>query len=641
MRFPRPLLAFALVGLVGLVGCAMALPDPGPEQDEPPTEAPDPCDEGADSDGDGQVDGCDPCPDDPLDDSDGDTVCDSDDVCAGSNDLADSDGDAVPDGCDAEECDDGLDNDGDGLADADDEDCFEEPTPEPESNVCPGPDGAPDGVKLAEISECAGIARPIDQQGEYLGTAQAWGDVDRDGILDLVTADPETTVVLYLGQPDGTFVPAEGWLPQDYDLVGGANFVDFDDDGLRDLHLLRLGPDVLLRNIGSVFLDVTAVAGVGAHGMSQSSAWADFDGDGDLDVYVVAWICDTCSDPETGEPIERISDDFMYRNEGGGLFTDVSDWLPQLMRSGPGYSVLWTDLDDDGDPDLLVANDKGWPGEPPPGGPLNRMAHFRNDGPGCDGHCFTEIGVDSGFGLSMDGMGLDVADYDFDGDLDVLVSDNRPARLFEQMDGLLVDVSLVVDTGTEIEVGEEETWGACWLDLENDGCLDFYAPVGPSSGPPVDHLRLATCEETFIDGIARVDPVEPAICYGMAKADYDRDGLVDFVEGCDGVGHRLFRNLGEAGDGRWLQVRLTGGGGVNLDAVGSKVLVTGTDGREHLQEVRIGGSVGSGHDLTLHFGLGDAQVESLSITWPDGLVDEVGAVDSGQLFVRSRTDAGP
>ncbi len=524
--------------------------------------------------------------------------------------------------------------------DDDDDDLTEEPTPEPVPPVCPAVP-TEDGVTLAEVSECAGISRPIDLVSEYLGTAQAWGDADGDGVLDLVTADPATLAILYLGQPGGTFIASKDWELPEIDLVGGATFVDYDNDGLRDLHLLRLGADVLLRNTGSGFEDVSVASGLdAADGMSQSAAWADYDGDGFLDAYVVAWICGDCVDPVTGQ-VSTFSDDSFFHNEGDGTFTDVSGLLPTLEMSGAGYAATWSDLDNDGDPDLLVANDKGYPGPPPVGGPLNRNAHFRNDGPGCGGWCFAEIGEESGFGLHMDGMGIAVADYDQDLDFDVLVSDSAPPRLFEQFGGSFIDASLAADTGTAVTVGEEEGWGLHWFDLQNDGCLDLFEAVGPSSRDPHDHLRTSDCEGMFVDASAVLEPRSPMICYGTATADYDADGRMDFVEGCDIAGHRLYRNLGSGEDNAWLQLRLFGGQGVNMDAVGARALLVDSKGRQHLQEVRIGGSVGSGHDLTLHFGLGEASVVSLTITWPDGAVDPLGAVSTGQRILRSRAASGP
>jgi hypothetical protein len=243
-------------------------------------------------------------------------------------------------------------------------------------------------------------------------------------------------------------------------------------------------------------------------------------------------------------------------------------------------------------------------------------------------------------------MGLAVGDYDNDSDLDFYFSNmgNPMALLQNQGDGTFVD--LAEAAGVDIGIGTSVVgWGTCFLDYDNDGWLDLYLamtkfvlfvpdyePKGLTFSYP-NALYHNNGDGTFTDvGPASLAGyAQPSM--GVACADYDNDGRVDFVVGNWGKGYQLFHNEGLAGAGNhWLTVRLVGSGPVNRDAVGARVYVTTSNGRTQMQEVKCGSSLGAGNDTALHFGLGAATVEEVTVVWPDGLTRNFKNVPADQIW---------
>lgn len=439
------------------------------------------------------------------------------------------------------------------------------------------------------------------------GPGQAWGDVDSDGWLDLVTVGGDLPSQLWHNEADGTFAlhAATADLAPYVDAIG-AYFVDYDNDGDPDLFLVRMGTDVMLRNDAGAFVDVSSAVGLDEPAPSTTAAWADYDGDGRLDVYVA----------RTGT-----WPDALYHAQSDGTFVEVSELLPGRIR-WQAYAVAWSDLDGDGDADLYVGNDKS----------VGNQA-WRNDGHGCGGWCFVEIGSAWGLDRPVDSMGVAVGDLDNDLDLDLSVTDNHTHLIqrsrLDQGEMVFDDVSRQM--GVEFDAFG---WGTVFFDYDNDGWLDLFVANGHTVGPDPDDRLFHNEGGWFSDASKGSGCIEPGWGLGVATADYDHDGAVDLVVGNRGSRHDLFRNRNPI-PRHWLTVQLIGGGPVNRDAVGSRVWMTTTDDRVLMQEVALGSGIGSQSSLRLHFGLGDADVAAIEIRWPDGTVESPPAPAADQLWTWS------
>jgi enediyne biosynthesis protein E4 len=464
-------------------------------------------------------------------------------------------------------------------------------TTDPDSTTADPP--APD-TPFVDVTESIGIVAPHVGGGSTTG--QAFGDFDRDGHLDLFLTGGIGPNHLYRNLGDGTFasVPLLPGAALPGPAKGGATWADYDNDGWLDLYLAVLGPNVLLRNEGGTLTPV--VAGVEHPGESRHSAWADYDGDGRLDLYVI----------NASEP------DALYHAEENGTFTDVSA-LVALPAGKPAFAAVWTDYDDDGDPDLYVANDYQT------GNDL-----WRNDGPDpVSGWRFTNVSAETGAGLLVYGMGIAVGDYDEDLDLDLFVTDiDRTNLLRNELDPALPDAPV---TFTEVAAmagvcHPSVNWGASFLDHDLDGWLDLYlATLHP--GPPelTNRLFRNLGDGTFADVSAGCGCDDAGWTWGVAAGDYDADGAVDLVIGNRAAGYRVLRNaLGPRPGHHFLTVELEGAPPINRDAIGAHVTVHTTDGRHLLAERKSGSSLGAGDMLPLHFGLGPALVDHVTIRWPDG-----------------------
>jgi hypothetical protein len=478
---------------------------------------------------------------------------------------------------------------------------------------------------FVDVSSCTHVEARRGYDDNYQTSGQAFADIDNDGWLDLYVTDTTGPNTLYGNNGDGTFsIARQHPAVSGHYASGGAVFADYNNDGYADLYVLNFGANALYRNDRGVrFVDVTATAGVGDPGKSQTAAWGDYDNDGFIDLYVTNWACPECD----GDPLVT-SRDTLYHNEGNGTFTDVSHLLGGIELSGAGFVTSFLDFDDDGDLDLYVVNDKGYPGPREEGGPMNRNLLFVNEGEGCGGWCFVDRAVEAGADLANDGMGLAITDYDDDGDLDMFVTDIGPPHFLEnQGDGTFVDVTERTKTGYD-----HESWGTVFLDYDNDGRQDLYFALGIAFGfESPNRLFWNAGDGTFEDVSDTSGASDAAYTIGVASGDYDNDGAVDLVIGNWARGYRLLRNLAtEQNDHAWITLKMVGGGFVNRDAIGTRVTVVTSDGRRLTQEVKSGSSNGSGNDMRLHFGLGDAAIDHLEIRWPDGLRQTVEDVEPRQ-----------
>jgi hypothetical protein len=310
---------------------------------------------------------------------------------------------------------------------------------------------------------------------------------------------------------------------------------------------------------------------------------------------------------------------------------------------GAAFAVSFVDYDNDGDVDIYVANDMLK-------NPIGNVL-WRNDGAGCGKWCWTDASAEANADTYTYSMGLAIGDYDNDLDQDFYFTNivNPMTLLQNQGDGTFVDAARVA--GVRIGPTSAVGWGTAFFDYDNDGWLDLYVTTtefirrrhvsGPGGVPAPPEALLAPYPDflfrnngdgTFTDRTPRSWQREVQPTLGIAYADYDNDGWVDFVLGEWNEGYALYRNITfETESNHWLTVRLVGGGPVNRYAVGARVYLTTNDGRTQMQDVICGSSLGAGNDLALHFGLGQASVDTVRIVWPDGTESVLEGVPSNQI----------
>ena len=517
------------------------------------------------------------------------------------------------------------------------------------------------GPLFTDVTQAAGIAFINESGGadkQYIIETQSAGggfwDYDSDGQLDLfltsgVRPDSTAGTALYRGIGHGAFSNATAGSGTG---LGGWNmgvaFADYDSDGDPDLYLTRWGRDVLLANeteTDAAFKDATAVAGLGSEGWGIGAAFADYDRDGDLDLYVANYITYKRGGPPfydrwckhngvpaacgpSGAPAQP---DLLYRNEGAGTYIDISR---QAGIRGPNYygmGVAWSDLDGDGDPDLYVAND----GHP------NSL--YRNDG----GH-FTNISLATGTAYSGDGraqagMGVALADFDNDLQVDVFVtnfSQDQNTLYRNEGNGFFTDVS-----GYAGLAGSSRPfmgWGTFFFDYDHDGWQDLFVanghlmPAIERAGGGLGYRQRNQLYRNLGDGRFRELANEPALAAeqvsrGAAGGDYDDDGDLDLLIANLDDAPTLLRN-DVANKGHFLLLTLRQGG---TEAIGAHVRVH-AGGRDQMREVLTGSSFQAQSDTRLHFGLGPATTADVEITWPGGGQQVFRAVPADRHYVIHR-----
>jgi len=417
---------------------------------------------------------------------------------------------------------------------------------------------------------------------------------------------------------------------------------DLDGDGDRDLYVTYYGPNVLYRNNGDgTFTDVTEKAGVGCPLWSTSAGLADYDGDGDLDLYVANYVDFRlesnlyCGENRPGDrtvchPKNFASlPDVLYRNRGDGTFEDVSRQAGVIDRTGKGLGVVWGDYNDDGRPDVYVANDDT----------ANFLWRNRGDG------TFEEVAALVGVAFSEDGvpqagMGTDMGDYDNDGHLDIVVTNlaEETNELYHNDgEGLFTDVTFSSGIGPPslLTLG----FGTFFFDPDNDGRLDLFV----ANGHIIDNIALFSDTITFEmpahlyhsrgDGrfdLAIAGAGEPFrrsyVGRGAVPFDFDDDGDEDIVMTQNDRPAVLLRNVTPA-RGHWATITLAGLP-PNRDAVGARVELE-AGGLRQIREARTAFSYLSQGDRRLHFGLGSATtVGRLTVRWPgkSGFREEFGPI---------------
>ncbi len=523
------------------------------------------------------------------------------------------------------------------------------------------------GIQFQHIS---GRADRKDYIFETKGGGIGALDYDNDGWQDLYIVQGSTLELWKQGKnPHGRLFRNLGdWRFEDVtDKAGltrgawgmGVTAADFDNDGWVDLYLTNLGPNTLYRNNGDgTFTDVTAKAGVGDPRWSTSAAFGDYDSDGFLDLFVPNYL-DVGPDnlPDApGTPrctyLGRMvmcgprglpgAADSLYHNNRDGTFTEVSEKTGVVDRDKYyGLGSVWADVDNDGDLDLIVAND------------ATPNLVFLNQGDGT----FIERGILSGLAVSGDGreqanMGVDAADYDNDGLLDVFFTHfagdystlyrNQGRATFEDVTGA---------AGLQVPTTPYVSWGTRFLDLDLDGWKDIFftnghvypsfesEPHGSETWREPQTVYLNQGNGRFLNASLLVGPdiQKPGVGRGAAFADFDNDGDLDVAVAQMNGSPRLFRADPPPG-AHWAMFR-TVGHKSNRDGIGARLTLT-AGGRQQVWEIKRTVGIYSCSDPRAHFGLGPAgRIDLVQVRWPAGKVQTFRDLAADQHYVIDE-DAG-
>ena len=475
---------------------------------------------------------------------------------------------------------------------------------------------------------------------ESSGPGCAFLDYDNDGWMDIYLVNsgkcdfftPKTPLrnALYKNNRDGTFTD----VTEKAGVIGGGfgqgvAVGDYDGDGFPDIYVTQYGSSILYHNNGDgTFTDVTAKAGVAAPGWASAAVWFDYDNDGRLDLFVARFAdftkelnkpCGIHEDglrhyciPKAYAPMAS----WLFHNNGDGTFTDVSKESGIASHLGKAWGVVATDINNDGRMDLFVSNDT--------------VPNFLyvNHGNGK----FEEIGEIAGIaysadGLARSGMGVDSADVDQDGYMDLYVANinyqdyslyrNNHDETFDDdagQDGIASSTYLM------------SGWGLKFFDFDNDGNLDLFQVDGhPDDLIDQQHLQVTYAERPmlfqwngkgFTNISAHGGPVfsQPLAARGLAIGDFNNDGATDVLIGVNDGAPVLVQNIVGA-QNHWLGIKLVGTKS-NRDAVGARITYQAQDLKRSRMKVG-GGSFLSSHDPRMVLGIGKRErVDWVEIKWP-------------------------
>jgi hypothetical protein len=525
------------------------------------------------------------------------------------------------------------------------------------------PDGSAPGFRLVDVTSQAGIHFQHNSGAyggkllpETLGSGCAFLDYDADGWQDILFVNAmdwpghkrqRSTLRLYRNSRNGTFADVTKSAGLDIEMYGmGVAVGDYNNDGFPDILITCVGQNRLFRNTGKgTFVDATQKSGLhGRQAFSTSAIWFDYDRDGLLDLFVcnyVRWSPEHdvfCSLDATHKSYctpeaYRGDTSWLFHNRGDGTFEDVTATSGIFDSSSKSLGVAMIDYNQDGWPDLLVANDT----QP------NKL--YRNLGDGK----FKDVAVEAGLAFSADGkaragMGVDVGDFENSGKPGIAITnfDNEMIGLYRATrSGLFDDIA----TASGVGLASRSTlgFGCAFLDADLDGMLDL-AVVNGHIDETVRNIRgnigYAQSPQLFWNqGGARFRDVagevgggfdQPKIGRGLACGDFDRDGDLDLLLTTNNGPAFLYRNDQTAGN-RSIRFRLRGTKS-NRDAVGAVVKIF-YSGQMQSRTVRGGSSYLSQSELPVTFGLGKRdKVERATIDWPSGRAEEFKNLSAGKSY---------
>jgi hypothetical protein len=489
---------------------------------------------------------------------------------------------------------------------------------------------------------------------ETLGSGCAFLDIDNDGWQDILLVNsknwpgrsgPPSYPALYRNNRNGTFTDITRQAGLAVEMYGmGVAAADYDNDGNVDIYITALGSNHLFRNQGNGrFVDVTEKSGVADPGFSTSAMWFDYDRDGKLDLFVAHYV-DWSAEKDLFCTLDGKSKSYctpesykgqsssLYRNKGDGTFENVTRQAGLYDPTSKALGVALIDYNNDHLPDLFVANDT----QP------NRL--YRNKGDGT----FADVGMTAGVafneaGVARAGMGVDAADYDGSGRESLIIgnfSNEMMALYSNEGSGLFIDEA---PTSTIGKVSLLTLTFACFFfDFDLDGMLDILAVNGHVADdignvqPKVTYAQaphlfrnLGSKKFAAVTATSGAALQVPIVGRGAAYGDFDNDGDLDLLITSNNGPARLLRNDGGNGN-RWLRVKAVGTT-ANRDAIGARVRLTLEGGAKPAATVKTGSSYCSQSELPLTFGLGaSARAASIEVTWPNGRVETFPGASAGQ-----------